>query len=150
VAQLREDFPVLDRQVGGDVTTPGPDDADDTPLVYLDNAATSHTPEPVVDAIADFYRTYNANVHRGIHHLSQEASVAYEEAHDRVAEFIGAAGREEVIFTKNTTESENLVAYAWGLAELGPGDNVVMTQMEHHASLVTWQQICKKTGATSG
>jgi cysteine desulfurase/selenocysteine lyase len=147
VARLREDFPVLDRQVGGDVTTPGPDDGDDTPLVYLDNAATSHTPEPVVEAIADFYRTYNANVHRGIHHLSQEASVAYEEAHDRVAEFIGAAGREEVVFTKNTTESENLVAYAWGLAELGPGDNVVMTQMEHHASLVTWQQICKKTGA---
>jgi cysteine desulfurase/selenocysteine lyase len=147
VESIRADFPVLDRQVGGDVTTPGPGEGDDTPLVYLDNAATSHTPEPVVESIADFYRTYNANVHRGIHHLSQEASVAYEEAHDRVAEFVGADGREEIVFTKNTTESENLVAYAWGLAALGPGDNVVMTQMEHHASLVTWQQIGKKTGA---
>jgi cysteine desulfurase/selenocysteine lyase len=147
VESIREDFPILDRQVGGDVTTPGPDEHDDTPLVYLDNGATSHTPEQVVDAIADYYRSYNANVHRGIHHLSQEASVAYEEAHDRVAEFIGAEGREEIVFTKNTTESENLVAYAWGLAELGPEDNVVLTQMEHHASLVTWQQIGKKTGA---
>jgi cysteine desulfurase/selenocysteine lyase len=147
VASIRDDFPILDRRVGGDVTVPGPDEHDDTPLVYLDNAATSHTPDQVVDAIADYYRSYNANVHRGIHHLSQEASVAYEEAHDRVAEFIGADGREEVVFTKNTTESENLVAYAWGLAELGPEDNVVLTEMEHHASLVTWQQIAKKTGA---
>ena len=147
VEAIREDFPILDRQVGGDVTVPGPDAGDDTPLVYLDNAATSQTPEQVVEAITEYYRTYNANVHRGIHHLSQEASVAYEEAHDRVAEFIGADGREEVVFTKNTTESENLVAYAWGLAELGPEDNVVLSEMEHHASLVTWQQIGKRTGA---
>ncbi|WP_224448176.1 bifunctional cysteine desulfurase/selenocysteine lyase SufS [Haloprofundus salilacus] len=147
VDAIREEFPILQRNVGGDVTIPGPDEGDDTPLVYLDNGATSQTPDTVVDAIADYYRTYNSNVHRGIHHLSQEASVAYEEAHDRVAEFIGANGREEIVFTKNTTESENLVAYAWGLNELGPGDSVVLTQMEHHASLVTWQQIGKKTGA---
>ena len=133
--RLREDFPILDREFDG------------TQLVYLDNAATSQTPEPVIEAIADYYREYNANVHRGIHRLSQEASVAYEEAHDRVAEFIGADGREEIIFTKNTTESMNLVAYAWGLNELGPGDEVVLTEMEHHASLVTWQQIAKRTGA---
>jgi len=147
VEAIRRDFPVLDRKVGGDVSTPGegPDDTQD--LVYLDNAATTHTPEPVVETIADYYRSYNSNVHRGIHQLSQEASVAYEEAHDRVADFIGAAGREEVVFTKNTTESENLVAYAWGLDELGPGDRVVLTEMEHHASLVTWQQIAKRTGA---
>ncbi|PSP80592.1 cysteine desulfurase [Halobacteriales archaeon QS_4_69_225] len=135
VERLREDFPILDREFDG------------TRLVYLDNAATSQTPEPVIEAIADYYREYNANVHRGIHQLSQEASVAYEEAHDRVAEFIGADGREEIIFTKNTTESMNLVAYAWGLNELGPGDEVVLTEMEHHASLVTWQQIAKRTGA---
>jgi cysteine desulfurase/selenocysteine lyase len=135
VEAIREDFPVLDRQVNG------------RDLVYLDNAATSQTPEPVVEAIADYYRRYNSNVHRGLHQLSQEASIAYEEAHDRVAEFIGAEGREEVVFTKNTTESMNTVAYAWGLAELGPGDEVVMTEMEHHAALVTWQQIAKKTGA---
>ena len=147
VGEIRADFPILERQIGGDVTTRGPDAGDDTPLVYLDNAATSHTPEPVVEAITDYYRTYNSNVHRGIHHLSQEASIAYEQAHDRVAEFIGADGREEVVFTKNTTESENLVAYAWGLAELGPEDNIVLSEMEHHASLVTWQQIGKRTGA---
>ena len=136
VERIREDFPILEREFDG------------TQLVYLDNAATTHTPEPVVETITDYYRTYNANVHRGIHQLSQEASVAYEEAHDRVAEFIGASGgREEVVFTKNTTESMNLVAYAWGLNELGPGDEVVLTEMEHHASLVTWQQIAKRTGA---
>ncbi|MBB6647875.1 bifunctional cysteine desulfurase/selenocysteine lyase SufS [Halobellus ruber] len=147
VGAIRADFPILDRMVGGDIETPG-EGADDTePLVYLDNAATSHTPKPVVDSIVDYYHGYNSNVHRGIHHLSQEASVAYEKAHDRVAEFIGAAGREEVVFTKNTTEAMNLVAYAWGLSELGPGDTVVLTEMEHHASLVTWQQIAKRTGA---
>ena len=136
VERIREDFPILQREFDG------------TQLVYLDNAATSQTPEPVVESITDYYRNYNANVHRGIHQLSQEASIAYEEAHDRVAEFIGASGgREEVIFTKNTTESMNLVAYAWGLNELGPGDEIVLTEMEHHASLVTWQQIAKRTGA---
>ena len=147
VAALRADFPILERSVGGDPTTPGEGADDDVDLVYLDNAATSHTPEPVVETIADYYRTYNSNVHRGIHQLSQEASVAYEEAHDTVADFIGAEGREEVIFTKNTTESMNLVAYAWGLETLGPEDNVVLTEMEHHASLVTWQQIGARTGA---
>jgi len=135
VEAIREDFPILQREFGGEQ------------VVYLDNAATTQTPEPVVETIADYYRTTNANVHRGLHQLSQEASIAYEEAHDRIAEFIGAEGREEIVFTKNTTESENLVGYAWGLNELGPGDEVVLTEMEHHASLVTWQQIAKRTGA---
>jgi cysteine desulfurase/selenocysteine lyase len=135
VEAIREDFPILEREFGG------------TQLAYLDNAATSQTPDQVVDVIADYYRHTNANVHRGLHQLSQEASIAYEEAHDRVAAFIGAEGRKEVVFTKNTTESMNTVAYAWGLAELGPGDEVVLTEMEHHAALVTWQQIAKKTGA---
>ena len=132
---IRSDFPILQREFDGE------------PLVYLDNAATSHTPDPVVDSIADYYRTYNSNVHRGLHQLSQEASIAYEDAHNRVAEFIGAEGREEIVFNKNATESLNTVAYAWGLSELGPGDEVVLTEMEHHASLVTWQQIAKRTGA---
>ncbi|USZ70486.1 aminotransferase class V-fold PLP-dependent enzyme [Natronosalvus halobius] len=135
VASLREDYPILEREFDG------------SRLVYLDNAATTQTPDQVVDAMSDYYRESNANVHRGIHHLSQEASILYEEAHDRVAEFIGAEGREEIVFTKNTTESENLLAYAWGLTELGPGDEVVLTEMEHHASLVTWQQIARRTGA---
>jgi len=137
VDRIRADFPILQREFGGEQ------------LVYLDNAATTHTPEPVVETIADYYRETNANVHRGLHQLSQEASIAYEEAHDRIAEFVGASGgREEMIFTKNTTEAENLVAYAWGLNELEPGDEVVTTEMEHHASLVTWQQIAKRAGAT--
>ncbi|WP_327053274.1 aminotransferase class V-fold PLP-dependent enzyme [Halomicrococcus gelatinilyticus] len=136
VAAIREDFPILQREFSG------------SQVVYLDNAATSQTPDQVVDVIADYYRETNANVHRGLHHLSQEASIAYEDAHDRLAEFVGASGgREEMVFTKNTTESENLVAFAWGLNELGPGDEVVLTEMEHHASLVTWQQVAKKTGA---
>ncbi|MFO7928022.1 aminotransferase class V-fold PLP-dependent enzyme, partial [Natronomonas sp.] len=121
VERIRRDFPILQREFDG------------TQLVYLDNAATTQTPDPVVETIVDYYHNYNANVHRGIHQLSQEASIAYEEAHDRVAEFIGASGgREEVVFTKNTTESMNLVAYAWGLNELGPGDEVVLTEMEPH------------------
>jgi cysteine desulfurase/selenocysteine lyase len=136
VAAVREDFPILQREFDGEQ------------LVYLDNAATTQTPEPVVETIADYYRETNANIHRGLHQLSQEASVAYEQAHDRLAEFVGASGgREELVFTRNTTESENLVAYAWGLDELGPGDRVVTTEMEHHSSLVTWQQIAKRTGA---
>jgi cysteine desulfurase/selenocysteine lyase len=132
---IRDDFPILDRTVG------------DAPLVYLDNAATTQTPTQVYEVFEEFYRDYNANVHRGIHQLSHEASMAYEEAHDRIAEFIGAESREEVVFTKNTTESINLVAQGIGLNELGPGDNVVITAMEHHASLVTWQQVAKRTGA---
>jgi cysteine desulfurase/selenocysteine lyase len=135
VEALRADFPVLEREVNGG------------PLVYLDNAATSQTPRRVVESISEFYYEYNANVHRGIHQLSQESSIGYEEAHDTVAEFIGAAGREEIVFTKNTTEALNTVAYAWGLNELEPGDEILLTEMEHHASLVTWQQIAKKTGA---
>ncbi|PSQ66803.1 MAG: cysteine desulfurase [Halobacteriales archaeon SW_9_67_24] len=137
VERVREEFPILDREVG-----------DGQRLAYLDNAATSQTPDRVIDAMSDYYRGTNANVHRGIHHLSQEASIAYEEAHDRLAEFVGASGgREEMIFTKNTTEGLNLVAYAWGLNELGEGDEVVLTEMEHHSSLVTWQQIAKRTDA---
>ena len=137
VGRVREAFPILEREVG-----------DGQRLAYLDNAATSQTPDRVIDAMSEYYRGTNANVHRGIHHLSQEASITYEEAHDRLAAFVGASGgREEMIFTKNTTEGLNLVAHAWGLNELGEGDAVVLSEMEHHSSLVTWQQIAKRTGA---
>ncbi|GAB7013073.1 SufS family cysteine desulfurase [Halolamina salina] len=136
VADVREDFPVLDREVNGE------------PLTYLDNAATTHTPRQVYEVFEEFYAGYNANVHRGIHELSHEASLAYEDAHDRVAEFVGAGGgREEMIFTRNTTESINLVAHGLALPEFGPGDAIVTTEMEHHASLVTWQQVAERTGA---
>ena len=134
---IRADFPILERQVG------------DERLVYLDNAATTQTPRAVFEVFEEYYSEYNANVHRGIHTLSHEASVAYEEAHDRLAAFVGArGGREELVFTKNATESINLVAYGLGLNELGPDDEIVTTEMEHHASLVTWQQVAKRTGAT--
>ncbi|MFW6384711.1 MAG: cysteine desulfurase [Halodesulfurarchaeum sp.] len=137
VAAIREDFPILDRDVD-----------DGTPLVYLDNAATSQTPDRVIDAMSQYYREYNSNVHRGIHQLSMEASIEYEDAHDRIADFIGATGgREEIVFTKNTTEAINLVAQSWGVDHLGPEDAIVITEMEHHASLVTWQQIAERTGA---
>ena len=137
IERIRGEFPILEREVG-----------DGQRVVYLDNAATSQTPNRVIDAMSDYYRGTNSNVHRGIHHLSQEASLAYEDAHDRLAEFVGASGgREEMVFTKNTTEGLNLVAFAWGLDALGPDDEVVLTEMEHHASLVTWQQIAKRTGA---
>lgn len=137
VAAVRGDFPILSRMVD-----------EDTPLVYLDNAATTQTPERVIEAMSQYYREYNANVHRGIHQLSMEASIEYEEAHDRLARFVGAAGREEIIFTKNTTEAINLVASAWGLEHLGPTDAVVLTEMEHHASLLPFQRVAERTGAS--
>ena len=137
VAAVRGDFPILSRMVD-----------EDTPLVYLDNAATTQTPERVIEAMSQYYREYNANVHRGIHQLSMEASIEYEEAHDRLARFVGADGREEIVFTKNTTEAINLVASAWGLENLGPSDAVVLTEMEHHGSLLPFQRIAERTGAS--
>lgn len=132
---LRDDFPILDQTVNGH------------PLVYLDNAATTQTPTPVYRVYQEFYETYNANVHRGIHELSHKASVAYEDAHDRLAEFVGATGgRKEMVFTKNTTESINLIANGMR-NQIGPDDAIVTTEMEHHASLVTWQQLAERTGA---
>ena len=132
---FRDDFPILDQTVNGH------------PLIYLDNAATTQTPKAVYRVYQEFYENYNANVHRGIHELSHEASVAYEEAHDRLADFVGATGgREEMVFTKNTTESINLIANGMR-NELGPEDVIVTTEMEHHASLVTWQQLAERTGA---
>jgi len=135
VDEVRGDFPVLDREVDGEE------------LVYLDNAATSQKPERVIDAVCDFYRTHNANVHRGLHTLSQEASEAYEGAHDTVAEFLGADGREEIVFTSNTTEGVNTVAFGWGAHNVEEGENIVMTQMEHHSSMVPWQEVARHNDA---
>jgi len=135
VDEVRDDFPVLDRTVDGER------------LVYLDNAATSQKPQTVIDAVSEFYEEYNANVHRGLHTLSQEASEAYEEAHDRLAEFLGAEGRENIVFTSNTTEGVNAVAFGWGMHHVEEGDNIVLTQMEHHSSLVPWQQVAKANDA---
>jgi len=135
--KIRLDFPILNMEVREGI-----------PLVYLDNAATSHTPNIVCECIEEYYKKINSNIHRGTHKLSMDATVAYEEAHDKMIEFIKGSDREEMIFTKGTTESINLVAQSWGLRELGVGDVIILTEMEHHASLVTWQQIGKRTGAT--
>ena len=134
--KIRRDFPIFERQIQG------------KPLVYLDNAATTQRPRQVISAVRDFYEQRNANVHRAVHTLSYEASLAYEEAHRRVAEFIGAAGPEEVIFTRNATEALNLVAYAWGLWELREGDEVLLTVMEHHSNIVPWLTLRRLKGIT--
>jgi cysteine desulfurase/selenocysteine lyase len=134
VARIRKDFPILDREV-----RPG------VPLVYLDNAATAQKPTQVLEAMRDYYELHNANVHRGIHTLAEEATALYEGARDKVAAFIGAADRGEVVFTKNSSEALNLLAHVLPLA---PGDEVVVTEMEHHSNLVPWQLACARTGAT--
>jgi cysteine desulfurase/selenocysteine lyase len=128
IVRIRGDFPILQRE-----TQPG------VPLVYLDNAATSQKPVQVIEAMDSFYRTYNSNVHRGIHTLSEEATIAYEEARARIAEFIGAASWQEIVFTRNTTESINLIAHSWGRSKLQAGDRVLLTELEHHANIVPWQ-----------
>ncbi len=128
IAHIRDDFPILKREVH-----PG------VPLVYLDSAATSQKPASVIDAMDAYYRHSNANIHRGIHVLAEEATAMYEEARGKVAQFIHAHGEREVIFTRNTTESINLVAYTWARANLKPGDLVILTEMEHHSNLVPWQ-----------
>ena len=144
VEKVRKDFPVLERLVHGD-----------KPLVYLDNAATSQKPRQVLDALDDYYTRHNANVHRGIHVLAEEATALYEDARDKVAAFINAADRSEVVFTKNSTESLNLAANVIAWADrgslgrgLGPGDEVVITEMEHHSNIVPWQLVTSRSGAT--
>ena len=135
-ARIREDFPILKQQVN------------DKPLIYFDNAATSQKPNNVIDAISNYYRHYNANIHRGIHKLAEEATVAHEEAREKVAKFINAKQTGEIIFTRNATEALNLVAHSWGRANVGKGDKIVLTIMEHHSNLVPWQLIAKEKGAT--
>ena len=143
VEQVRKDFPILDRRLAGD-----------RPLVYLDSANTSQKPRAVLDALADHYERHNANVARAVHQLGEEATAAYENARTKVAAFVGAPSRDEIVFTKNASEALNLVAntLASGLAadsrfRLGPGDDVVITEMEHHSNIVPWQLACQRTGA---
>ncbi|MDQ1666929.1 MAG: cysteine desulfurase / selenocysteine lyase [Actinomycetota bacterium] len=141
IERVRKDFPILERHVHGD-----------KPLVYLDNAATSQKPRQVLDALDAYYTAHNANVHRGIHVLAEEATALYEGARDKVATFINAADRAEVIFTKNSTEALNLaanvIAWAGQPRGIGPGDNVVITEMEHHSNIVPWQLVTQRTAAT--
>ncbi|MDE1192802.1 MAG: cysteine desulfurase [Arachidicoccus sp.] len=135
IKELRKDFPILERTVYG------------LPLVYFDNAATAQKPLPVLDSIEKYYREYNANVHRGVHRLSQEATDAFEEARKKIAVFIDAKEEKEIIFTKGTTEAINLVASSFGKQFLHEGDSVLISAMEHHSNIVPWQIICEEKKA---
>jgi cysteine desulfurase / selenocysteine lyase len=133
--RIRADFPILGRRIRG------------KPLVYLDNAATSQKPQSVIDAVTHFYTAENANIHRGVHYLSERATAAYDLVREEVARFINAPSSRQVIFTKGATEGINLVAQSYGRPQLKPGDNIVITTMEHHSNIVPWQLLCEQTGA---
>ena len=132
---VRGDFPILARQVNG------------KPLIWLDNAATSQKPQCVIDALSRYYAQTNSNVHRGAHALAREATAAYEDAREKMAGFIGAGSRDEIVFVRGATEAINLVAASWGTAHVEPGDEIVITEMEHHSNIVPWQMLAQKTGA---
>ena len=134
VARIRKDFPILDREVNG------------KPLIYIDSASTTQKPTTVIDAVSDYYRTINANVHRGAYTLAEEATTAYEEARAKVAGLINAPAR-EVVFTRGTTTGINHIAIGWALRRLKKGDRVLLTIMEHHSNIVPWQLIADLTGA---
>jgi cysteine desulfurase/selenocysteine lyase len=136
VERIRRDFPVLERRVHG------------KPLTYLDNAASSQRPRAVIDAVSHYYETSHSNVHRGVHALSQEATDLYEGAREKVRRFIGARSSKEIVFVRGTTEAINLVAQSYGRPRLGPGDEVLISWLEHHANIVPWQLLCEQTGAT--
>ena len=135
VEEIRRDFPILDRRIDG------------KRLVYLDNAATSQKPRQVLDALAEYYEEHNANIHRGVHRLAEEATASYEAAREKVVGFLGAPDAAGLIFTRGTTEAINLVAYAWGRKALREDDEVVLTEAEHHSNLVPWQLAARVTGA---
>lgn len=134
--RLRGDFPVLERQVHGKA------------LVYLDNAATSQTPQPVIDVFNDYYSRYNANIHRGLHTLADEATAAFEGTRESVRGFLNAPDARQVVFTRGTTEAINLVANSWGRANLAPGDEVLVSMLEHHSNIVPWQLLAREIGFT--
>lgn len=136
VSAIREDFPILQQTVNG------------KPLVYLDSTATSQKPEVVITAMDEYYRKYNANVHRGVYSLAEEATARYEGSRKKIQKFIGAKSFREVIFTRNSTEAINLVAYAWGRKSIQPGDEIVTTLLEHHSNIVPWQLLATEKGAT--
>jgi cysteine desulfurase/selenocysteine lyase len=134
VTKIRKDFPILKRRISG------------KPLVYLDNAATSQKPKAVIAAIDRYYQEYNANVHRGVHRLSEEATIAFEQSREKFARFIGAKTSKEIVFVRNATEALNLVALTWARANLRSGDRILLTEMEHHSNIVPWQMLAKEKG----
>ena len=135
VETYRQDFPILEQTVR------------DMPLVYLDNAATAQKPRQVIEVLDDYYRSYNSNIHRGVHTLSELATDAYETARKKIQRFINAESLQEVIFVRGTTEGINLVAQSYGRSRLGAGDEIIVSTMEHHSNIVPWQLLCEQTGA---
>src|SRR5713101_7285402 len=135
IAKVRDDFPILKRKING------------KPIVYLDNAATSQKPRQVIEAVERYYEEYNANIHRGIYSISEEATTAHENARAKVARFINAQSTEEIVFLRGTTEAINLVANSWGRTNIGPGDGIMLTEMEHHSNIVPWQLLAKEKAA---
>src|SRR5918999_3427075 len=135
IARIRDDFPILQRRIRG------------KPLVYLDNAATAQKPQAVIDAVSRFYGRDNANIHRGVHYLSAEATAAYDKVREQVAGFLNARSPREVVFTRGTTDSINLVAHSYARTFLVPGDEILITTMEHHSNIVPWQLACAGAGA---
>lgn len=136
VKSIRNDFPILSRTVGN------------KPLIYLDNAATTQKPRSVIETLTNYYENYNSNVHRGVHSLSVEATDKFEDAREKVANFIGADSSKSIVWTRNTTESINLIANTWAQQNIESGDEIVLTQMEHHSNLVPWQKVAVEKGAT--
>ena len=134
VEQIRSEFPILEREIEG------------RPLVYIDNAATSQKPASVIEAIDDYYRHSNSNIHRSMHQLAAEATALYEGARTKLARFIGAARPEEIVFVRNATEAINLVRFTWAREHVGRGDVVLLTEMEHHSNIVPWQLLCQEVG----
>ncbi len=137
--KIRQDFPILHRKV-----------RDGKPLVYLDNASTTQKPNQVIDAISDYYRSHNANTHRAVYALAEEATAAYESARDRICAFLNAPDREEMVFTRGTTEAINMVAHSWGHHNVGKGDIIITTEYEHHSNIVPWQMLARERGARLG
>jgi cysteine desulfurase/selenocysteine lyase len=136
VQAIRKDFPILDQEIYGHT------------LVYLDNAATTQKPQCVIDAVCKYYEKDNSNIHRGVHTLSERATADYEAARETIRGFFNAKSTKEVIFTRGTTESINLVASSWGGANISKNDEILITHMEHHSNIVPWQMLCERTGAT--
>src|SRR4051794_40813480 len=135
VYAVRQQFPILTREVKG------------KPLIYFDNAATTQKPQVVIDALVNYYSEYNANIHRGIHTLAEEATAAFEATREVARQYIHAGSREEIIFTRGTTEGINLVAYTWGRQNIKSGDEIIISSMEHHSNIVPWHILCEEKGA---
>ena len=135
INNIRNDFPILHQKIYG------------KPLIYFDNAATTQKPQAVIDALNTYYKEFNSNIHRGVHHLSQQATIAFENARKTIQQFIHAKNAHEIIFTRGTTESINLVASSYGKKYIHPGDEIIISAMEHHSNIVPWQMICEEKQA---